>query len=74
MHLLDSDALSHLHVGQPNIVDNVQKVPDIVGTTILTKIEVLRARFEAVLKAADGQQLLRAQERLLLSEALFADF
>jgi tRNA(fMet)-specific endonuclease VapC len=71
MHLLDSDALSHLHAGQPRVVANMRQVADIVGTTILTRIEVIRATFDAVLKAENGQQLLKAQARLQQSEELF---
>jgi tRNA(fMet)-specific endonuclease VapC len=49
----------------------MRQVADIVGTTILTRIEVIRATFDAVLKAENGQQLLKAQARLQQSEELF---
>lgn len=71
MHLRDSDTLSHLHGGHPRVVARLAALDDPeVGTTIVTKIEVLRARYEFVLKAADGEQLLKAQHWLLTSEML----
>jgi len=45
--------------------------PD-VGTTIITKIELLRGRFDFVLKAATGSELLRAQQLLGRTEELLA--
>jgi tRNA(fMet)-specific endonuclease VapC len=72
MHLLDSDTLSHLQAGNLRATAQLRSVGDIVGTTIVTKIEVLRARFETVIKASDGDELLTAQNRLLQSERLFA--
>jgi tRNA(fMet)-specific endonuclease VapC len=73
MHLLDSDTLSHLHAGHPRVIQNLRVLDDLeVGTTIITKIEILRARYEFVLKAANGQQLLRAQHWLSVSEELFS--
>jgi tRNA(fMet)-specific endonuclease VapC len=69
MHLLDSDTLSHLHAGHTQVVANLRAVDDLeVGTTIVTKIEILRARYDFVLKAMSGEQLLRAQHWLNLSE------
>ena len=44
--------------------------PAEVVTTIITRLEILRGRFEFVLKAADGAQLLRALEWLRRSEEL----
>jgi tRNA(fMet)-specific endonuclease VapC len=43
--------------------------PDI-GITIITKIELLRGRFDFMLKAATGPELLRAQQLLLRTEEL----
>ena len=69
MHFLDSDTFSHLHAGHPHVVANLRAVDDPdVGTTIVTKIEILRARIAFVLKAATGEQLLRAQHWLQVSE------
>ncbi len=43
-----------------------------MATTVVTRIEILRGRFEFLLKAADGAQLLRAQQLLSRSEELLA--
>jgi hypothetical protein len=43
-----------------------------VGTTVITKMELLSGRFDAVLKAAMGADLLGAQDRLARTEALLA--
>jgi tRNA(fMet)-specific endonuclease VapC len=73
MHLLDTDTLTHLHASHPRVVANLRTLDDPeVGTTIVTKIEIPRARYEFVLKASDGNQLLRAQHWLEQSEQLLA--
>lgn len=73
MHLLDTDMLSHLHRGHPKVVEHLRELDDPdVATTIVTKIELLRGRFDFVLKAATGDELVRAQQWLLKTEALLA--
>jgi tRNA(fMet)-specific endonuclease VapC len=73
MHLLDTDTLTYLHAGHPRVVERLRQLgdPD-VGTTIITKIELLRGRFDFVLKAANGSELLRAQQLLVRTEELLA--
>jgi len=75
MILLDTDILSLFHAGNETVVDRIAKVDadQQLGTTIITRAEILRARFAFLLKAADGDQLQRAQERLDSSESLLAD-
>ena len=71
MHLLDTDTLSHLHAGNPKVIDRLRRLDDAeVATTVITQIELLRGRFEFVLKAANGSELLRAQQWLTKTEAL----
>ena len=71
MHLLDTDTLSHLHSGHRRVLAHLRGVPgSLVGTTLITKIEILRARHAFVLKASSGEQLLEAQRWLEESEAL----
>ena len=73
MHLLDTDTLTHLYAGHPRVIQHLQEVTDPeVGTTIITKIELLRGRFDFVLKAATGAELLRAQQLLARTEELLA--
>lgn len=71
MHLLDTDTLTHLHAGHPQVVANLRMVDDpVVGTTIITKMEILHGRIAFLFTAATGVQLLRAQQWLTRSEEL----
>jgi tRNA(fMet)-specific endonuclease VapC len=66
--LLDTDTLTlHFH-GHALVSRRVLQADDIVAITIVSRIEVLRGRFDGVLKAADAAQLLIAQERLHVAE------
>jgi tRNA(fMet)-specific endonuclease VapC len=71
MRLLDADTLTHLHAGHERVIERLRHCDDPdIGITIVTKAEILRARYDSLLKAADAEQLLRAQARLLRSEQL----
>ena len=71
MHLLDTDTLTHAHAGNAAIKDRIEEVgEENVATTIINAIEILDGRNQFLLKAKDGQQLLRAQELLEASENL----
>ena len=73
MHLLDTDTLSHLHAGNARVIERLRKLDDAdVATTVITKIELLRGRFEYVMKAANGDELLRAQDWLTKTEVLLS--
>jgi tRNA(fMet)-specific endonuclease VapC len=73
MHLLDTDTLTHLYAGNQRVAEQLRIVDDPeVGTTIVTKIELLRGRMDYVLKAATEADILRAQELLLRAEELLA--
>src|SRR5262245_10620810 len=73
MHLLDTDTLTHLHAGNPQVIAHLRAVDDpVVGTTIVTKSELLRGRIDFLLKAATGAELLRAQQRFTRTEELLA--
>ena len=73
MHILDTDTLTHLYAGHPRVIEHLQQLdgPD-VGTTIITRIEMLRGRFDFLLKAATSEELLRAQHWLHRTEELLA--
>ncbi len=71
MRLLDTDTLTHLHAGHPKVTARLRALADPdVGTTIITRIELLRGRMDHVLKAATGADLLRAQQLLVRTEEL----
>ncbi|NLY01674.1 MAG: hypothetical protein GXY83_36785 [Rhodopirellula sp.] len=61
MLLLDSDVLSLLTEGHARVWLRAEAATDTIGITVVTRIEILRARFDFLLKAADGEQLRRAQ-------------
>jgi tRNA(fMet)-specific endonuclease VapC len=75
MIILDTDTLSLFHAGHELVTERMSKVDldVIVATTVITKAEILRARFSFLLKAADGERLQRAQDWLDRTEALLAD-
>lgn len=73
MHLLDTDTLTHLYAGHPRVTERLHSLIDPeVGTTIITKIEMLRGRFDFALKAHVGPEFLRAQQWLAHTEELLA--
>ena len=64
MILLDTDTLTLHFYRQPSVTGRLARAQDIVAITIVSWIEVLRGRFDGVLKAVDAAQLLSAQARL----------
>lgn len=71
MYLLDTDTVSHLHMGHAPLLERLAALDDFdVGTTIITKAEILRGRIEYLLKAATGAEVRRAQEWWQQSELL----
>jgi tRNA(fMet)-specific endonuclease VapC len=75
MILLDTDILSLYHAGHERVAARIKTLDraEVLGTTVITFAEILRARFEFLLKAADGEQLQKAQQRLDGSQALLDD-
>lgn len=64
MTLLDTDIMTLWLLGQPVVSRRVLETSDVIATTVVSRIELLRGRFEYVLKANDGAQLQAAQSRL----------
>jgi hypothetical protein len=57
MYVLDSDILSLVHSGHERVGQRREDVdPADVATTVISKAEILRARCEFLLKAADAEQ------------------
>ena len=56
IYLLDTDTLTHLWNGRIEVVEKLKRLDpaSTFGTTIVTKIEVLRGRFDQVLKSKTG--------------------
>jgi tRNA(fMet)-specific endonuclease VapC len=72
MTLLDTDVLSRLMAGNERLEQRAREAGD-VAITIVTRIEVLQGRFASVVKAADGDKLLQAQDWLERNEAFIED-
>lgn len=73
MHILDTDTLTHLYAGHPNVIENLKRLDDAdIRITIINKIELLRGRSEFLIKASDGKQLLRAQTLFDRTEELLS--
>jgi tRNA(fMet)-specific endonuclease VapC len=69
MLVLDTDTVSLLEHGNERVSVRLGLVTQEVVTTTITRIEILQGRFASILKAADGGQLLLAQQRLEQSES-----
>jgi len=74
MILLDTDSLSLHLFGHQRLLARVQAASEVPAITVVTQLEVLRGRAEALLKAADAEQLLRAQQGLFRSREHLAVF
>jgi tRNA(fMet)-specific endonuclease VapC len=74
MILLDIDTVSLFHQGHPKVVTraNATGAVEPIATTVITQAEILRARFDYLLKANDGQYLQVAQRWIAESESLLA--
>ena len=73
---LDTDLFTLAHRATHGLRERISTAQqtDEVAISLVARIEVLRGRFEALLKAADGSALFRAQEQLRSSEAYLAEF
>jgi tRNA(fMet)-specific endonuclease VapC len=74
MILLDTVRVTLLNHGHPRIAARVLAVPESVAVTIVSRIEILRGRWDFLLKAADGRQLQRAQQLLLEAEEALSKY
>jgi tRNA(fMet)-specific endonuclease VapC len=72
VNLLDTDTLTLLFQGHDRVQSHLRSAETDVATTIITRIEVLQGRFDAILKAADADQLQQAHRRLQDSERQFS--
>jgi len=69
MYFLDTDTLTLARAGQARVSDQLRRVDaNEVAITVITRNEILQGRFAAVMKASQGEQLVRAQELLQRSE------
>ncbi|HTU93917.1 MAG TPA: hypothetical protein VMF69_27800 [Gemmataceae bacterium] len=65
MFVLDTDILTLLFAGHSGVLDRRNQVSSAdVATTIVSRMQSLLGRFQFLLKAASGAELLRAQRLL----------
>ena len=69
MILLDTDMFTLLGHKHPKATARLAAATDVVAITIATRVEALEGRIAFMMKAADGEQLLRAQQWLQRTEA-----
>jgi|SRR5262245_11439026 len=75
MILLDTDTLTLLLLNHAKVRSRFERVDanEAIAISVVTRIEMLRGRFDSILKAADKAELLWAMTRLRqLDEALDA--
>jgi tRNA(fMet)-specific endonuclease VapC len=68
MILLDTDTLTLYLAGHEKVRRRVEQAEDDLAITVITRVEILQGRFDFLLKAKDGAQLLQAATRLAQSE------
>lgn len=64
MFVLDTDTLSLFLRGHARVTERVAQAREEVAITLIAWIEILQGRFASVLKAENGERLLRAKQRL----------
>ena len=69
MFILDTDIVTLLHADNQEIIRRLEEsVGEEVAIAIITRIEILRGRFDRLLKASTDEQFLQAQALLQSSE------
>src|SRR5438094_371884 len=71
MFVVDTDTLTLLQHGHARLMERIRLADRTIATTIVSRMEVLRGRFAAVLTAESGERLLLAQRWLAESERHF---
>ncbi len=72
MILLDTDILTLWLTGHSVVGRHVLEISDLVAITVISRIELLRGRFDFLLKADDGARIQVAQARLDQTERQLA--
>jgi tRNA(fMet)-specific endonuclease VapC len=68
MILLDTETFTLLAGSHPEVTERLATAKDEVGITVVTRIEALGGRFAFLMRAAHGEELLRAQQWLQRTE------
>jgi tRNA(fMet)-specific endonuclease VapC len=64
MIVLDTDILTFFLRNHPRVLGRVQSANEEIVITVISRIETLRGRFDSLMKAANGDELRRGQQRL----------
>src|SRR5438477_12980206 len=72
MIVLDTDTLTFFLRDHSGVLERMRMARDDVAITIISRIETLQGRFATLLKAADGAELQRGQQRLEEAERALA--
>jgi tRNA(fMet)-specific endonuclease VapC len=71
MLLLDSDTYTHFLRDHPKVVERTERAVtqgEFFGITVITMIEILQGRMDALLKADTHARFLTAQDNLILAQ------
>src|SRR3954471_24701124 len=68
MIVLDTDTLTFYLLNDPRVVERLRHVTEEVVITVISRIETLQGRFASLLKAANGAELQRGQQRFDTAE------
>jgi tRNA(fMet)-specific endonuclease VapC len=74
MIVLDTDILTLAFSGHPSVSQRIKTAPEIPAISVVSRIEVLQGRFDFLLKAANAEQLLGAQDRLAVADRNLAGY
>jgi tRNA(fMet)-specific endonuclease VapC len=74
MILLDMDTYTLHQFGHEKVLEQCRTTGEVLAIAIVTQVEVLRGRQDALLKAEDGAGLLRTQEMLARTLQHLAQF
>jgi tRNA(fMet)-specific endonuclease VapC len=67
MILLDTDTFTLHQLGHEKVSSRIEAAEEVPAITIVTQIEVLRGRYDALMKAEDGARVFRAQQSIQAS-------
>lgn len=67
MILLDTDTFTLHQLGHAQVTLRLRVAQELPALTLITQIEVLRGRYDALMKAEDGRRVLRAQQGMKAS-------
>jgi tRNA(fMet)-specific endonuclease VapC len=64
MIVFDTDTLTFFFRNHPRVLARLRESSEAIAITVISRVESLQGRFDTLLKAADGAELQRGQERL----------